>query len=800
MKTLIFCIAGIVFLLLFISNLTRAQENGGQTIKGLVIDAQSLYPLPGVTVVVAGLEPLVGTTTDADGRFKLENVPLGRQTLQFTYVGYEPAVAPNLLVSAGKETSLEIKLEESVTLMEDLVITASEQNKTELTNEMATVSARTFNVEETGRYAGSFNDPSRMAANYAGVGGVNDGRNDIIIRGNSPSGLLWRLEGLDIPNPNHFGALGATGGPVSILNNNLLSDSEFYTGAFPAMYGNATGGVFDLRLRNGNSDKREFLGQIGFNGVELGAEGPFSKASRSSYLINYRYSVPALFSDLGLSPGTGTATPYYQDLSFKLNFPMQKGRLSVFGIGGLSHIDLRGSETSAEEAKEDLYGDLGLDIYNNAYMGVAAASYLHFLDENTFWRNSFSVSRTGFAAKVDTVFRDEAMNVLETRDYLENDYSQMKYAYNSQLNKKFNARNTITAGAVVSLYQMDLLRQNRYDSETVNEINYNGSTTLLQTYLAWRHKFSEKWALNSGLHYQRLFLNKNSGALEPRIGLTYQLRPDQSFSLAYGRHNQMQSLDIYFIETRLPDGSVARTNKELGFTKSDHFVAAYDWQINPNLRLKIEGYYQDIGGSPVEQKPSHFSMLNAGADFGMPDTDSLVNEGTGRNMGVEITFEKFFSDSYYFLFTGSFFDAKYTGSDNIERNTAFNTNYVVNGLFGKEWQVGKKDNSFSIDVKFTSAGNRRYIPLDLEASNEAGYAVYDPGRAFENRHPDYLRADLKLTFRKQNRNTTEEFALDIQNVTNKQNIYRESYNAITGTTGATYQLGIWPMLQYRILF
>lgn len=142
---------------------------------------------------------------------------------------------------------------------------------------MATVSARSFTVEETSRYAGSLNDPSRMAANYAGVSSTSDARNDIIIRGNSPLGVLWRLNGMEIPNPNHFGSLGTTGGPVSILNNNLLDKSDFLTGAFPAEYGNALAGVFDLQMRSGNNEKTEFLGQVGFNGFELGAEGPIGK-------------------------------------------------------------------------------------------------------------------------------------------------------------------------------------------------------------------------------------------------------------------------------------------------------------------------------------------------------------------------------------------------------------------------------------------------------------------------------------------------------------------------------------------
>ncbi|MGK7394978.1 MAG: TonB-dependent receptor [Candidatus Cyclobacteriaceae bacterium M3_2C_046] len=778
-------------------------ENNLQVVKGRVMDQQSLFPLPGVSVLVVGTDPVLGAVTDADGYFRIKQVPIGRIDLKLTYVGYNEAYLPNLQVSSGKEVIVQVKMEESVEMLKDLVITASDQNKMELMNEMATVSARTFNVEETQRYAGSRNDPARMASNFAGVSGANDGRNDIIIRGNSPTGLLWRLEGMDIPNPNHFAALGTTGGPVSILNNNLLSDSEFFTGAFPAMYGNAVSGVFDLQMRNGNRDKHEFLGQLGFNGLELGAEGPFQKGSGSSYLVNYRYSLPAVFDVLGLNAGTGNAVPYYQDLSFKLNFPTKKGRLSLFGIGGISNIDLLGSETTAEEAQEDLYGDMSLDIYNKAKMGVSGLSYLRFIGKNAYWKNSMAVSYSNFTADLDTVIRDPELRVIEANDYVYNDFDQTKYTYNTLFNKKFNSRNTLTAGFIADLYQMNLQRDiliQGQERDLPNSIGFAGNTVLMQGYLAWQHKFNHQWTLNSGLHYQHLTLNENSRALEPRLGVKYQFLPNQSLSLAYGRHNQMQGMEVYFVETALPNGTIITTNKSLGFTTSNHFIASYDWMIRPNLRLKLEAYYQDISNVPVEQQPSHFSMLNAGADFGLPDTDSLVNQGTGFNQGLEFTLEKFFSQSYYFLLTGSFFEARYKGSDGIERNTAFNGNYVINALAGKEWAVGRKNNSIAVDLKFTTAGNRRYIPIDLSASQQAGYAVFDNERAFQDRFADYLRTDLKFTFRKEHKKITEEYVIDIQNVTNNQNLFSQRYNAITGTIGNTYQLGLWPIAQYRILF
>jgi len=277
----------ILFILSISFSNSFAQNNYTQTIRGTVIDKSSQSPLIGASIILMNSDPLIGTITDIDGKFRLENIPVGRQGITISYLGYNTIALPGLNLTSGKELVLTIELEENITSLSKVVITA-EQRKDIAINEMATVSARSFTVEETERYAGSLGDPSRMVSNFAGVSMTNDSRNDIIIRGNSPSGLLWRLDGIEIPNPNHFGAFGTTGGPVSMLNNNLLTNSDFITSAFPAEYGNAMSGVFDLKMRHGNNEKREYVGQIGFNGFELGAEGPFKKGSRASYLANYR--------------------------------------------------------------------------------------------------------------------------------------------------------------------------------------------------------------------------------------------------------------------------------------------------------------------------------------------------------------------------------------------------------------------------------------------------------------------------------------------------------------------------------
>src|SRR5690606_12884108 len=206
-----------------------------------------------------------------------------------------------------------------------------------------------------------------------GVQGADDSRNDIIIRGNFPQGVLWRLEDIPIPSPNHFAVPGSSGGPVSMINNKTLGNSDFFAGAFPAEYGNAIGGVFDLKMRKGNPARHELSLQLGFLGTELGAEGPLFKKSGASYLLAYRYSTLKLFEGLNIKIGTNSV-PNYQDAALKLNFPIgKKSNISVFGIGGLSNIDLVVSKF--EEPTDELYGEDDRDQYFTSNTGVAGVSF-----------------------------------------------------------------------------------------------------------------------------------------------------------------------------------------------------------------------------------------------------------------------------------------------------------------------------------------------------------------------------------------------------------------------------------------
>ena len=769
-----------------------------QTIRGKVIDTDSKSPLFGANIILLNSDTLIGSTSDVDGKFRLEKVPIGRRSIKVTSIGYEETILNNIILTSAKEIVLTVELREKVYSAEVIEIVA-EKDKTKANNELVTVSARNFQAEETSRYAGSRGDPSKMVSNYAGVSSGNDAQNNIIVRGNSPLGVLWRLEGVDIPNPNHFSTQGATGGPLSMLNNNVLGNSDFLTGAFPAEYGNKTAAVFDLKLRNGNNEKKEFTGQVGVNGFELGAEGPISKAKGSSYIVNYRYSTLEVFNRLGISFGV-SASPQYQDLSYKVNIPTTRAGIFTFwGIGGKSSISLLDSKKKTSDWS---FTSKGEDLVFNTSMGAGGLSHTYFFKNNLSGKLSLSASASDFDATIDTL---APVDLAKFRT-AGNKSIEGNFIANYTVTDKINASHLIKVGAT---YQTIYFNAHSFGYSTlygkyITELDVDKATAgLLQSFVEWQFRPTEKITINSGIHYQNFLLN-NTSALEPRLGMRFQLTPRQNLSIGYGMHSQMQPTIYYFYENYVPvTDSYYRSNRKLDLSKSQHAILNYDYNFANGFRVKFETYYQYLYNIPVQQySNSSFSMINEGnALEGLTLVDSLVNKGSGRNYGFEFTLEKYFSKHYYFLTTISVYQSKYKGSNNIEYHTSYDGGYVYNALFGYELGLGKsKNKSLSLDLKYTQAGGNRYTPIDLEKSNLFGTAVYVDGQVFSKKLKDYSRFDIKLSYKTNRKKTSQSLYVCVENIFDTKNILMQSYNADTKSIKTEYQFGIFPYGGYRIEF
>jgi len=776
-----------------------------QTIRGKVVDEESKFPLEGVTVfLLSDSSGTTGTLTDLDGSFRLEKIPVGRHQLEFRYLGYEPKVVGVELGSA-REAILQVDMTESVAMAGEAIVKAKSSSG-EPNNEMATISARSFTVDETDRYAGSRGDPSRMVSNYAGVQGANDARNDIVVRGNSPAGVLWRVEGIDIPNPNHFAIPGTSGGPVNIINNKMLANSDFYSGAFPAEFGNATAGVFDLKFRNGNNQKVESSFQFGFLGTELFVEGPINKKKGSSFIAGYRYSSLALFSALNFDIGTN-AVPKYQDGGFKLSFPLKNNAsISVWGFGGYSSIDILISEQDPEE--RDIYGENDRDQYFTSYMGVFGSTYSKSFNSSTFFRLSSAVSTSSVKAKHEYLFYSDNRDTLFGKDpILQYTFRTSNWNTHAMVNHKFNPNLTLKAGIILDI-------ENNYFQDSAKAIMWNGTgydlggwdvrwnandyAVLVRPYAQLRYKVGTRLVVNGGLYSQYYSKSNTISGVEPRMGAKYAVNSKSNLSFGAGLHSQTQAKYLYYY---IPPGATQPNNSTMDFTKSIHLVLGYDVAVGKGTRLKFETYYQHLYSIPVSDTASSFSLSNTGSGFTRFFPGSLVNEGRGRNFGVEMTLEHFFSKQFFFLLTASVFDAKYQGSDGIWRNTDFNGRYAVNFLLTKEFKI-KKNSGLQVGTKLTTVGGRYYSPADTAASNAVSELVGVDSLKNTLQTKPYFRMDLRVSYKWNRPKVSHEFALDIVNILNTQNILSTAY--APGPDGNNirfeYQLGFLPLFYYRLEF
>ncbi len=769
--------------------LVKAQSGFTQTIKGVVTDADSKKPLSLATVNL--LNSKIHVLTDSLGQFRINGVAVGRHSVTVSNLGYDSKTIAEIMVSSGKEVFVNIALTETVQTLKEVSV-SSRKNRTKSLNEFATASARQFSVEDTKRYPAAANDPARMAQNFAGVSNNGDGSNEIVVRGNSPKGILWRLEGIEIPNPNHFSALGSSGGSISMLSSSTLGNSDFYTGAFPAEFGNATSGAFDLNFRNGNKDKNEYALMIGGLGVEAAAEGPFRKGGQSSYLINYRYSTLSLLKSF-LSSLNGVM-PDYQDISFKLNFPTKSaGTFSVFGLGGIN----KAIKDPAKDSTKWNDDDPNFVLDSKGKTGVIGMSHQYFFNRHAYLKTIISASATGFNEVVDSLNPVKNYGIEQIGRTHNSDGA---YRISVMYNNKLNAHHTFRSGIVASHLTYDFNSRYYDDVDKLWKVvlNGKGNTQYYQAYAQWKYRINNKFTLNTGFHTSMLELNKTY-SVEPRTAITYQASHNQTITVAAGIHAKPEHLSTY---TFIPGNASDLPNKNLEMPKAAHFVLGYEKGFISGWRLKGEAYYQHLYDVPVEEKAgSYFSILNASKVYDLSDIGKLVSDGKGKNYGVDITVEKPFNKSYYVMFTGSLMQSLYTNYSGKEYNTRYNRGYQGNLVAGKEWKTGADGkNIFGLNAKMLGSGGLRQSPIDLEASRKRGKVEYVQDRFYSEKGPAYYRFDIGISYKVNKKYATHTFMFDIQNVTDHQNLYYEYYDKNKGVIKQQFQMGFFPVINYRIEF
>lgn len=762
---------------------TLAAQQPTQTIRGTVIDADTKTGIPFANVSILNSDPLIGTTTDLDGNFILENIAVGRIDLKVSYIGYENKVIPNILLISGKEKVLTIELKESFHQLNEVVVEGSKKN--ESNNEMALMSSKKLSIEESKRYAGAISDPARLVSSFAGVANEGSGNNDIIVRGNNPRFIQWRLEGVEIPNPNHFAIEGLTGGPISALNSQMLANSDFYTGAFAPEYGNALSGIFDMKLRKGNNKKREYSASIGVLGTDLTAEGPFKKGTNSSYLANYRYSTLSLLDNLGVVDFGGV--PKYQDFSFKLNFPSNKaGVFSVFGLGGNSSIN----STYYESEKEEVLTE---EFEQKSNLAITGLNHFMPLNDKTYLKTTLSYAMNGSEYTESRPFNQSFINFHETN------LSKETFRLATTAHYKHSSRHKFQLGIIQS--DMHFNFENEYFDITtekyLNGQNNKGSASLSQAFATWNWRVTESLTTVNGVHATKSSLN-DKAFVEARSALRYAINEHKTLTAGFGMHSKMASLPNHYALVNENRG-YHTPNKNLELLQAIHYVLGYEQTLNKNLFLKVEAYYQELYNIPSARFPQiNYSLINQHDDIFT--NHHLVNNGEGKNIGLEATLERFFANDYYFLITASLYDSKYKTTDGIWRDARFNGNYIANVLAGKEYKVGKTNNkTLGINTKVNLLGGRRYTPINLEKSIDEGHTVFEDN-PYSKKADDIFSLNIALSYRINKEKLSHEFKMDVQNVTMQAAAIDYYYNEANREIEEINQLSMLPILSYTVHF
>ncbi|MEL6534641.1 MAG: TonB-dependent receptor, partial [Bacteroidota bacterium] len=684
----------------------------GQALRGEVLDAANQQPLIGATIKVLGTSPLKGGSTDADGQYVIADIPVGRYEVEISYVGYSTRLESSVVIGTAQATQLSVALSEKRFELRGVTVQSIERP---VLNESALLSARSFSVEEMGRIPFGLDDPARMAQRFAGVvPNTSLLSNELRIRGHSSRSVLWRIGGVDIYNPSHFAGLSGTGGAVTILSQRLLSNTDFYSGAFPADYGNTVGGVMDVQFRNGNMEERAHSAQLSVMGIDFATEGPLGKKGNNSYLANYRYSTTN-FLRIILPL---VAIPTYQDLSFKIHHRLDNGaHLDFFGMGGRSStINTPILDTAVwVESPNRSFGS-----NNTSTTATTGITYLHPVSKDTYL--SGSIIGTGIFADVKSYRIRPDLISADTLNRI--DDFEGRLAFSGYVNHQFGPRHTHRTGIIINGMHTDVFftrtRTNTVNDSAVTTVETlrtgKGNSALLQAYSRSQFYPNEQWQINAGLHLM-YFAFTSEVSVEPRLSARWQFRPNQSLAFAYGLHSQLEPFFTYVNQQPI-DGQLVAQNQDLRFNKAHHFNLGWRYQPTTNLRLGVELYYQHQYDLVVAVK---YPIARMGFRSNQFEAWDLNNGGTARNMGVELAAERRFNAGYYFLTNVSLFDATYVANDGIRRNGQYNAQFVTNGVVGKEWAVGQargKNNFLSANLTATYGGPQYYTWIDEDLWEE----------------------------------------------------------------------------------
>lgn len=783
------CLARIVALLCACMTVAWSQAPKAY-VKIAVVSKSDGQPVSQAVVAFYQHGTLLGTDlTNEEGRVEFRELSVGRYTMRVTAIGYVPVQEQEILLLAGSQYLRTLELETSRIALQEVEI---KHLKSQDQPEFTSTSAKSFTIEQSQRFAATFFDPAFLARSYAGVSAANDMGNNMVIRGNTPQGVLWRLEGADIVNPNHFangGTMGdrisLSGGGVSIMSGQVMDASTFYMGAFPAEYSNVLSGVMDLRLRKGRPGNMHSTLQAGLIGLEAMVEGPFGKKKRSTFLINYRYSFTGLLGLLGVKFGGQSFD--FQDLSYHLNFPIgKKSEFSVFGVGGVSLNDFRPDQSKL--ADTTLTDADRTEFRFLTSMGAQGIRWKHYLGRRHTWSTSSVLSASQSNIQF-SYWPESAPSYLTDKD----NYTLRKWSTHTHLLSVWRGGLKTKAGVVATAHSFDLASVYTPVPYAAPVSNLEGQGTIgsWAPYAQAQIQVLPHWEIIPGMQVHHLTQNSET-SIDPRLALKGTPGTRWQLGASYGHHSMMQPIGTYF--TKNPTNEYY--NSHLKFTKAHHLTLAATYHMIESLHIKTEAYYQWMYQVPVSTTYTTVSILNSYDGF---LTMPLQNQGRGRNRGIELTVEKQMTQGWYLIQTFHLFSSEYQGTDGVWRNTRFDGRYSQNTTLGKEWSAGKKS-TLGANIRAFYAGGMYQVPIDTLASQTLGRSVSAVDQGFTQQLPDYFRIDLRLMWRKHSTKSTHTLSLDVQNLSNTQNVAFYFYDRSQNVLLPKYQLGLIPILNYRVEF
>ncbi|HMS63729.1 MAG TPA: TonB-dependent receptor [Ignavibacteria bacterium] len=746
----------LLLFLFFNSSYSYSQDKG--IIKGKVIDAETQSPVENAEIDIVNSE--LKTKTDKNGEFFFDDLKYDSYQIKISAVGYEPVIKSDLMLYASKPLELNIKLNPKGIRTDLIDVEANYFH----TSSDVNISSINLDYEEIRRAPGATEDISRMLQTAPGVAIGNDQRNDIIVRGGSPAENLILIDGIEIPNINHFGSDGSSSGAIGFINLKFIQETDMLTGGFPSLYGDKLSSVINISFREGSRKKFYSDVNLSIAGFGVIVEGPVT--DKGSVLFSVRRS----YLELIKSAIRLTSAPNYWDFNLKANYEAgPNDKFVLIGLLGLDKVDFSG-----ESADDNPFGNsndnqktLGVGIN---YTKLFKKGYLETVLSDSHTDNNI-IQIDGQTALVNF------QNVSNNNEVI------LRSNLNYQLSGSF-MMNVGGGGRLANINNQIFLKGDTtpagYVYDTINT-NFNIKSYKLFGHVNFTSKFfNERLNINTGVRVEYFEYINLKTYLSPRIGASYSLTPITNINAAYGIYHQTP--EYFWLSSDI-------RNKNLNSIRCEQYVAGIDHYFAGDLKATIEVYYKNYKDYPVWLDIPTYILIDGGAEFGPNIVGQAVSGGNGFTKGIDISLQKKLTENgFYGMINYSYINSGFTALAGNEKPGAFDPGNQFTLIAGYQFK-----NGWLIGSKFKYSGGRPYTPLNYEASAEVNRGVFATDDFNSSRYPYYMRIDLRVDKKIDFKKASLVAYIEIQNLFDRENIYSYYWNEDSKEPGTIYQWAFFPV-------